>query len=363
MEGGRISSLQLGMLMYPTIVATAALTVPAITANYAKQDLWISPIWASLIGFLTVYIVFSIYKHFPNQSFFQICDKTLGVFLGKSVGFSYVFIFFIYSGHITRDYADFVRSVFFQETPILIVIITILVLSAFTIMGGIEVIGRISQLFFPIYFLSLFLIIVLLIPQLQVENILPFMGNGLTPSLKGAMIPQAWFGEFFFIIFLLPFLSDIKKGMKSIMLMVFLVLITFVMINLTVLFILGPSTERAVYPFLYATRFVDIANFIENIDALILALWVLGTYVKITVFYYITTLGLAQWLNLSDYKPLVWPIGILIIEFSFWTLPNVIASAYFNVHTFPFLAILMQTLFPLLLLGIVTIKKKFINTT
>ncbi|TKH09627.1 spore gernimation protein, partial [Peribacillus simplex] len=44
MEKGKISSLQMAFMMYPTIVATAVLGVPSITAKYAKTDLWLSPI-------------------------------------------------------------------------------------------------------------------------------------------------------------------------------------------------------------------------------------------------------------------------------------------------------------------------------
>ncbi len=50
-EKGKISAAQMAMMMYPTIIATAILLVPAITARHANQDMWLSPLWASLIGF------------------------------------------------------------------------------------------------------------------------------------------------------------------------------------------------------------------------------------------------------------------------------------------------------------------------
>ena len=71
MEKGKISSLQMAVMMYPTIVATAILTVPSITAKYAKNDLWLSPIWASFIGYITVYIVCQLHKLYPNQTIIQ----------------------------------------------------------------------------------------------------------------------------------------------------------------------------------------------------------------------------------------------------------------------------------------------------
>jgi spore germination protein KB len=43
-EKGKITALQMGIMMYPTIIATAILIVPGITAEKAHLDLWVSPI-------------------------------------------------------------------------------------------------------------------------------------------------------------------------------------------------------------------------------------------------------------------------------------------------------------------------------
>lgn len=56
-EKGRISTLQMAIMIYPTIMAMAVLLVPAITGKFAKQDMWLSPVWASSIGFLSAYLV------------------------------------------------------------------------------------------------------------------------------------------------------------------------------------------------------------------------------------------------------------------------------------------------------------------
>lgn len=358
MEKGKISSLQMGIMMYLTIMATAILTVPGITAKYAKQDLWLSPIWASLIGFLTVFIVVRLYRNYPQQSFFRICEQTLGLYIGKLLGFIYVCFLAHFTGQIIRSYADFILGVYFPKTPISVIIISITVLSALTAIGGLEVIGRISQIFFPVFFFSIFIIIFLLLPQINLSHIFPIMENGILPSMKGAIIPQLWFGEFFLMIFLLPFLADQKKGLKWGMFTVFVVLVTFITANLIVLFTLGQSITVSLYPFLKATRLVNLGEFIENMDPIIIALWILGSFVKITVFYYVTALGIEQWLNLTDYKPIVWPLGLLLVQISFWSLPNIMVLSRHDETVSPFLGILMQTLIPLLLLGISNIKKK-----
>jgi len=47
-----------------------------------------------------------------------------------------------------------------------------------------------------------------------------------------------------------------------------------------------------------------------------MVVWILGVLVKVALFYYVFTLGSAQWLNLKDYKPLVLPAGVILVAMS-----------------------------------------------
>ena len=96
MEKGKISALQMAILLYPTIVATALLGVPGITAKYAGNDLWLSPILASLIGYVTVYIAYQLHKLYPNQTVIQFSEQIIGRFAGKILGFLYLFFYIFF---------------------------------------------------------------------------------------------------------------------------------------------------------------------------------------------------------------------------------------------------------------------------
>jgi len=69
-------------------------------------------------------------------------------------------------------------------------------------------------------------------------------------------------------------------------------------------------------------RYISLAEFFTHVSSLFMAIWVLGAFVKICVFFYVTVLGAAQWMNLSDYRPIVFPIGLLLVLFSIWVAPN-----------------------------------------
>lgn len=70
-EKGRISYLELALMMYATVVATAILYIPYITTQHTKRDLWLSPIWGSLSGFLIVMIIVKLSKLYPGKTLIE----------------------------------------------------------------------------------------------------------------------------------------------------------------------------------------------------------------------------------------------------------------------------------------------------
>ncbi|QPA33192.1 GerAB/ArcD/ProY family transporter [Thermaerobacillus caldiproteolyticus] len=360
-EKGKISAMQMGIMMYPTITATAILLVPAITARYAKQDMWLSPFWASLIGFLTVYIAVQLHHLYPQKTLIEYSEDILGKFLGKAIGFIFLFFYLHANGIIIREYGEFVVGNFLSHTPLVVVMGSMILVCSFAVRSGVEVIGRLAEVIVPVVIILILTNIILLIPDMKVENMFPIMEKGIMPSLMGAIIPQGWFTEFLLIAFLLPYVDDRNKGKKWGMISVTAVMLTLSLINIAVLFVLGGITSRFLYPAFSAVRYVSIADFLEHIEAIVMALWVAGVFVKIAVFYYALVLGTAQWLNLSDYRPITFPIGFLLLLFAVWSAPNLIELTHFLGSSSPFYRISIQTGIPLILLFIAKWRRKTNN--
>src|SRR6476619_766109 len=120
-EKGRISYLQMALIMYATIVATAILYIPFITAQHAKRDLWLSPIWGSLSGFLIVMIIVKLSKLYPGKTLIQYGELILGRTLGKIIAFIYLFFLLHDTAIAFRKYGEFIESAFLHKTPIIFV--------------------------------------------------------------------------------------------------------------------------------------------------------------------------------------------------------------------------------------------------
>jgi spore germination protein KB len=210
--------------------------------------------------------------------------------------------------------------------------------------------GRTAQMFVPIVIFLFVWIVALLVPELEPSNMLPMFERGLGPSLRGSLVPQGWFSEFFLIAFLLPYVSNREKGMKWGMISVAAVMLTMVITNFASLFLFGELTSTLVYPVMVAARFISLADFFEHLEAFVMAIWVGGTFVKISMFYYSIVIGTAQWLKLSDYRPLTLPVGFLLVLVSGWLAPGLQELVHFISTVSPFYFQTMQIAIPLLLL-------------
>ncbi|MFE5324652.1 endospore germination permease [Paenibacillus sp. NPDC056579] len=358
MEQGRISSFQMALLMYPLVVATADVTAPALTFKYAQRDLWLSPVWASIAGVITLWLAVRLERFYPGKTIIQYLVSILGTGLGKAVGLLFLFYYLHQNGNIIRIFQELVVSNFLTFTPMFVVIGGMIIICGCAVRGGLEVIARTAQVFIPIVFLFSILVFVLLIPELSVKKLFPILERGLGPSLKGAIVPWSWFTHFFLLPYIIPYLRDREKGQKWGMISIFAIVSMLVIFNTYTLMLFGSITGKFTYPVMQAARLISIADFLEHVESVVVVIWVAGAYLKIAIYYYVLVLGTAQWLNLGNYKPIVFPLGMLLLVFTLWVAPSLQDLSTFVDKAAPFYDSLVQILIPLLLLLIVLIRNK-----
>ncbi|GAA4856116.1 endospore germination permease [Paenibacillus vulneris] len=357
MEQGKISALQLALIMYPGILATGFISLPVITAIYAQNDLWLAVILSTVTGLFSIYLSIRLHELYPKQTVVEYSVKIIGSIPGKIIGVIYFLVFAHFVGVVSREYAEFVTGNFLIKTPILLVLSSIVLLAAFAARGGAEMIARCAVIFTPIFIIPLFFLL-LLIPDLDPRNLFPVLSRGFVPVLKGSATPQAWLSEFFMMTFFLPILSNPDKGKKMALLTLICIIVSMTYVNLISLFVLGIDISDKVYPILIVFRYIRIGEIFENLEVLLLAMWIVGNFVKLSLFFYSAALSFTFTFKLTDYRTVIFPIGILSIIFGFWDIPNFSGLAYFLRVLIPFYLITMFVLIPLVLLIVATIRNK-----
>ncbi|MBA2940608.1 endospore germination permease [Paenibacillus sp. CGMCC 1.16610] len=356
-EKGRISPLQLAIIMHPTVLATATLSVPSITMKTAGIDMWMTPILSAMVGLLSVIVMYRLYIKYPELTFIQYTEAILGVYAGKALSGFFLVSFIFTNGLVLREYGEFVIGNFLHETPMALVIFCMVAVCAYVLYEGIEVLARVSQILIPSAVLIIFIMLILMIPDLHPKEMFPILGDGPLPLLVGSLVPSSWFTQFFMLSFLYPFLNKKRHVLQWSFLSVGIVMITLLTINLTILLMFGSLTVQFNYAFLIAVRYISISDFLEHIEALVMTIWIIGMFIKVSLIYYATVLGTAQCLGLSDYRPLIVPVGFLILLLSFWVSPNFQELMHAIGTNIPFLALITQLGVPSMLLLAASFRK------
>lgn len=324
----QISAAQMGALLYLSTIGTAFLVMPSAATRMAGSDMWLTPILASLGGFIPVWAAGRFHRLYPGMHFFAVIEAVLGRVAGRAVGFMFLLFHLHICGATIRDYSEFISGNFFQRTPILVITASMLIVCAMAVKVGVETIARCAQIFMPAVLALLLMNVFLLIPEMDVTEMLPILGNGPLPVVKGGFVVQGWFCQFVLISFLLP-LVDSDKANRAGYWSVAAAAATMVLINLTVLFLFGIDASQFYYPFLMASRYIRVADFIEHVEAMVMASWVLGTFVRISLFYYTATVGAAYCTGVKAEKLFVYPVGLLLIVSAFWVAPSMQALLTF----------------------------------
>lgn len=347
------------MLMMSMILPTAILTVPALTVKSARQDAWVSVILATLVGLLIARLVVSLSLRFPGKTLFEYAEEILGKVPGKIVGLLYIWWFLHMNAVIVREFGTFLVSALLPDTPIIVFHIVGVAVVAYMVRNGLEVLSRVNQLFIPLTAL-LAIIFILSTKDMKLARLLPVFDAGLIPIVKGAAVPASWLGEIVTFTMIIPYLNKPKEAHRVAALSILLIGFFLTVSILEALLIFGPHVAgRWVFPTFNAVRVVSIANFLERLESVIMAGWVLGGFVKVGVFYYVAVLGSAQWLGLRDYRPLVAPVGVILVALSILLHENVVDMLHFLAQVWPpYALIVFQVGIPLVLLIIALARGK-----
>jgi spore germination protein KB len=358
----KVSASQLMFMLIPFIIATELLAGPGLSAQFAKQDAWLSMILSSVGGILPIFIITALALRYPDMTIMEYTEKILGKWLGKLIGLFYVYSLFIHETNISDELMSIITLFTNPRTPRIVTIAMFGVLCGVAVFLGIEVMARFSEHMVPIIAISVFVVLLLLIPDMKPSHLQPVMGHGLLPMVRGAVIPSAWMGEIVFVGFFLPYVNDLKKARTFALLAIGINTLIITVITVVTLLVNCSLTGTYAFPFYEAVRYVSIGGFVERIDPVILAVWVFGGFIKESLFLWTLCVSLSQLFGLNTYRTLVVPVTLIIIAGSLWEWTNAPDMMNWIMYTFPPFSLVIDILIPSLLLLVDSLRKWRVKT-
>lgn len=363
MENHVISVRQFTILVTLFAIGTSFLILPSTIVQEAKQDAWLSSILAVLISLLIVKMFIATGNIALNMSLVDINRKILGKWVGNIVSMSFVFFTFITAGELLFFVSNFMNtSVMHDASPYpFSIILGLLIIFGCSL--GLETFARSAEILFPI-FIVLFIILILLIsPQINVENIQPVLAvleNEPKSILFGSLLFISFFSfPMISLLMIFPVSIKDKKGAQKGFYIGTIVggFVLIIIVTLCIL-VLNPNfTEHSRYPSYDLAKLISIGNFIERIEVIMTFMWIITIFFKTLIYFYASVIGLGKILKIKNYRVLNLPLGFILILLSKFIHPDIIHSDIYNKGPWiPFVATYAFFL-PLVLIVVAKIRK------
>ncbi|WP_342433191.1 endospore germination permease [Neobacillus sp. FSL H8-0543] len=357
----KLSGLQIFWLMFTFETGNVILLTISPVMQNAKQDVWIAYLIASLLGILIVYVATKTALLHPSCSLVEFSKLILGKWLGTACVIIYFIQWYSVIGNILREFADFTITILLPSTPPWIFYVTVLLLLIYvTYLGGIEGIGRCSEVFGPIIILSVALMTILSIKDFDVNNFLPvFVDTGILPIWNGALTPLAFFGESVMMLMLVSFMNEPNKATKSAVWGIVLSGIICSSVAVAVLLTFGPEiSSKLRHPAFDMVSYISVMDFIQNLEIIAVLVWILSAFIKLALYFFLVCYGTSQLFKIKDWRKMVWFAAPLFFAIAMFVPNPSYTFGYMKTYWVYYVLPINMVGIPLLLWIVGSIRKK-----
>ncbi|MDQ6420961.1 endospore germination permease [Paenibacillus sp. LHD-117] len=353
-SNGEVTSGQLAKMLYLFSLGSAALIVPTATVSIAKQDGWITMLLIIPIHYGIVLLYLALMNRFPRLTIGQFSEVIAGKWAGKLIALTYVFFFFVLSTLVLRNMVDFMSKTVLPQTPNWFISGTFMVVIIYGVYLGLETIARTGEMLFVWTVFVLVIITVSLMNQVHLEFFAPVLGNGWMTPLKG-MYPVLGFPltECVFLTAILPMVkkTEREKLRKRVFLAVAMSGAISTLIVALLIAVMSPSeVSRSPFAVYEMAKLINIEEILVRVEILFAVIWIGTVFMKLSLCFYTLSILLGQLLGLRAYRPLVFPLGVLIASLSLVIYRNGVHTTTFAMNVWTVYSVAQGLVLPLLLL-------------
>ncbi|WP_438491197.1 GerAB/ArcD/ProY family transporter [Paenibacillus sp. IHBB 3054] len=319
-----IGPIQLFSMMVLFELGTAIVVPIGLESGHA---VWLSILMALPGGILLYWIYVDLYLQFPNMIISGYTQQILGKWIGWPLSLLFLPILLYNGSRNLREAGDLLISASYDRTPVFIINSIMAIAVMYILYKGIEVFARTSEIYFFITILMGLLcnFVVIAAGLTKFKNLFPIHAGEWMEALRSAY-PSIWifpFGELVCFTTILPHLNKTRKvrktGIAAILLSGFLLSFT----HAVEMSVLGTDIySRTTFPMFSTITLVNVANFIQRLDAFVILTLIIGVFFKMSIYCYAAVMIAADLFKVKDTRRLVIPVGVVVLFTSFVSAEN-----------------------------------------
>lgn len=349
----RLTQPQLMFISGIYIFATMFITLPRELTVLAQHTGWLC-ILAAMAAFSGyIWLLNRLLGRIGDQEFIAYVHSLLGRWIGMPFTLFFLLLpTLLYSAYVMRLVGELFETLVIPETPLGIMLLMFLILRYWNVRGGLRSIGLFAEVVFPGMAAVLVIMLLLSLGHVEMSRIMPLYDTNLPDLYRGTLSVLAIFMEIGILLYAANGIRDRQKTTGTLLKVNLTVGILFVLTYWLCLGTFGSSyLKRLAFPTVEMVRNISFLHFFEHVELIFLAMWVTMNTVKGSVTYYACASGFRSWFGLNSYRPLLFPLAVIIYFLAI--IPQNLPQAVFRLDQFkgqvyPYVSILFLLLMELL---------------
>lgn len=286
----------------------------------AGADIWLAFLVAIAIALPIVLLNIRLRTLLQGRSLWEGLGNLIGKWPSRFVALFVSFYAWRLACLIATDLTRFISAVSLENTPSFVLSLVLALLSLWVVKGGAEVLARWGTIALKFFIPITFITFLLILSEVNLENFLPVLYHGVEPVIMGAFeLLDFPFLDTVLLFWVLDSFQSRKSPMRiflpGFLIAAFILLLT----TSASLAVIGVDKYVGSYfPGYVAVSRIDIARFLSRLEASAGILFLVGSFLKLSVCLLVACKGLAWGVGFTDYRFLVTPLALGIVAGSQW---------------------------------------------
>lgn len=317
----------------------------------AGSDIWLAFLLGIVLGFPMIAMYARLRSLMHGESLRSGLVRLFGKWPSRILALSYSFYAWRLACFVVGDVTTFIQAVALPTTPQVVLALGFGVLMIWAVKAGVEVLSRWSVVMAKIVFTILLFAFFLLLTEVDLDQFLPILYDGVGPVFLGAFqLLDFPFLETILIFWIIDHFATSKSAYRVLFTGFFVGALILLVLTSTSLAVLGAHLYPAFhFPIYSAVARIDVATFLTRLEAIVGITFAVGSFLKMTVCLLAASKTLAIGLGFSDYRFLVTPLALSVIPGSQWFSKTIMDTVISATKTISASATIYQVLIPLFL--------------
>lgn len=319
-----LTNRQCGFVVYSAIVGYGITNLPQNTAEAGGTTGWISILIVTVVAIIATYIITYLSYNNENKIVYEYSEELVGKFITFIFKIIFITYFILTFSYLIRMYAETLKLVMLNKTPIWAIEILFYVVVFYAISKGLNVGGRVCEIYIPVAIAGMLLMSFALFTQGNLINLRPFfVRQGVMSYLKSAFQLVLPFLGMELLLFIPVNKKDNKGLYKYTLGTVLFIGIFYIFVVESAISVVGAETAIIYKASLFnIVRGVDVhyLEFFRRLDGIYMIIWTMDVFCSICLWGYSLTVSLGSIFKGAKYNALL--TVTIIISFIISLIPK-----------------------------------------